>query len=52
MTQPGIMLRVRGHGLPGRNDAVTGDMLVRISVRLPENVPDDLLAEIRRATQK
>jgi DnaJ-class molecular chaperone len=52
MTQPGTMLRVRGHGLPGRNGAATGDMLVRISVRLPENVPDDLLAEIRRVTQK
>jgi DnaJ-class molecular chaperone len=52
MTQPGTMLRVRGHGLPGRNSAVIGDMLVRISVRLPENVPESLLAEIRRTTQK
>jgi len=52
MTQPGTMLRVRGHGLPGRNGAAAGDMLVRISVRLPENVPDNLLEEIRRATQK
>jgi curved DNA-binding protein len=52
MTQPGTMLRVRGHGLPGRNGSPTGDMLVRISVRLPENVPHDLLEEIRRVTQK
>ena len=52
MTQPGTMLRVRGHGLPGRNGATAGDMLVRIAVRLPENVPDSLLEEIRRATQK
>ena len=48
MTQPGTMLRVRGHGLPGRNGAVAGDMLVRINVKLPEHVPDVLLAEIRR----
>jgi DnaJ-class molecular chaperone len=52
MTQPGTMLRVRGHGLPGRNGASAGDMLVRVSVRLPDDVPDSLLAEIRRATQK
>jgi DnaJ-class molecular chaperone len=52
MTQPGTLLRVRGHGLPGRNGAAPGDMLVRISVRLPEHVPDSLLQEIRRATQK
>jgi DnaJ-class molecular chaperone len=52
MTQPGTMLRVRGHGLPGRNGTAAGDMLVRVSVRLPDDVPDSLLAEIRRATQK
>lgn len=52
MTQPGTMLRVRGHGLLGRNGAAAGDMLVRVSVRLPEHVPDSLLAEIRRTTQK
>jgi DnaJ-class molecular chaperone len=50
MTQPGTMLRVRGHGLPGRNGSAAGDMLVRIGVRLPDTVPDALLTEIRRAT--
>jgi DnaJ-class molecular chaperone len=50
MTQPGTMLRVRGHGLPGRNGAATGDMLVRIAVRLPDHVPESVLAEIRRTT--
>lgn len=52
MTQPGTMLRVRGHGLPGRNGAAPGDMLVRISVRLPDHVPDSVLAEIRRSVSK
>ena len=52
MTQPGTMLRVRGHGLPGRDGTSTGDMLVRIALRLPENVPDSVMAEIRRIMQK
>lgn len=52
MTQPGTMLRVRGHGLPGRNGAPAGDMLVRIAVRLPDSVPESLLQEIRRVTTK
>lgn len=47
-TQPGTMLRVRGHGLPDRHGKHTGDMLVRIALRLPEDVPEDLLQEIRR----
>jgi len=52
MTQPGTMLRVRGHGLPGRNGAAAGDMLVRITVRLPDSVPESLLEEIKRVTTK
>ena len=47
-TQPGTMLRVRGHGLPDRSGSRTGDMLVRIALRLPDDVPEDLLQEIRR----
>ena len=47
-TQPGTMLRVRGHGLPERNGNRTGDMLIRIALRLPDDVPEDLLHEIRR----
>ncbi len=52
MTQPGTMLRVRGHGLPGRNGAASGDMLVRIAVRLPDSVPESLMEEIKRVTTK
>jgi len=51
-TQNGTMLRIRGHGLPQRNTGTPGDMLVRIQLRLPDNIPDQVLAEIQRATQK
>jgi curved DNA-binding protein len=52
MTQPGTLLRVRGHGLPARNNSHTGDMMVRIQIRLPEHVPQDLLQSIRQHTQQ
>jgi len=52
MTQPGTMLRVRGHGLPGRNGSAAGDMMVRITVRLPDSVPESLMEEIKRVTTK
>ena len=52
MTQPGTMLRVRGHGLPGRDGQTSGDMLVRIAMRLPDQVPESILAEIQRTAPK
>lgn len=52
MTQPGTLLRVRGHGLPGRNAGHTGDMLVRIALRLPDHVPESVLEAIRLAMPK
>jgi curved DNA-binding protein len=52
MTQPGTILRVRGHGLPDRNAKHRGDMLVRVAMRLPDSVPESLLEEIRRAVSK
>lgn len=51
-TQNGTVLRVRGHGLPQRNIATPGDMLVRIGLRLPDHIPDSLLTEIQRAAHK
>ena len=48
MTQPGTMLRVRGHGFPRRNDATRGDMFVKVSARWPENISHDLLEHIRQ----
>jgi DnaJ-class molecular chaperone len=54
-TQPGSMLRLRGKGLPSRqlsgtrSDTVNGDLYVRIQARLPDNIPDNLLAAIRQS---
>ena len=52
MTQPGTMLRVKGHGLPDRGTNHTGDMLIRIAVRLPDHVPESMLDSIRRVMDK
>ena len=40
-TQPGTMLRLRGRGV-GPN----GDLLVQIQAQIPDNIPNDLLAQI------
>jgi curved DNA-binding protein len=45
--QPGLMLRCRGRGLPDRGNN-PGDMMIRIQAEIPPNIPDDLLALIRR----
>ncbi|MGI5834644.1 MAG: molecular chaperone DnaJ, partial [Bacteroidales bacterium] len=37
-TQPGKILRLRGKGLPSVNQYGTGDLLVNISVYIPENL--------------
>jgi molecular chaperone DnaJ len=37
-TQPGKILRLRGKGLPSVNQYGTGDLLVNISVYVPENL--------------
>ncbi len=37
-TQPGKVLRLRGKGLPSVNGYGTGDLLVNISVYIPENI--------------
>ena len=40
-TQPGKMLRLRGKGLPTVNQYGTGDLLVNISVYIPESLSRD-----------
>lgn len=40
-TQPGKVLRLRGKGLPSLNGYGTGDLLVNISVYIPENLTSD-----------
>lgn len=40
-TQPGKVLRLRGKGLPSLNGYGTGDLLVNISIYVPENISGD-----------
>lgn len=40
-TQPGKMLRLRGKGLPDVNGYTTGDLLVNISIYVPETLSKD-----------
>lgn len=47
-TQPGTILRVRGHGLPRKNIPQRGDMMVVVQAKLPRNIPDDLRERIRQ----
>ena len=47
-TQPGKILRLRGKGLPSINGYGTGDLLVNISVYIPESLSSDEKASIRR----
>lgn len=49
MTQPGTVLRVRGHGMPRKNQNSRGDMLVRVNGELPKTVSPELLEQIRLA---
>ena len=46
-TQPGQILRCRGRGIPDRGNN-PGDMMIRIQAEIPTNIPEDLLALIRR----
>ena len=52
-TQPASLLRLRGKGLPYRNDTPnahvkSGDLLIKVNARIPTSIPDDLLDTIRR----
>ena len=40
-TQPGKVLRLRGKGLPNVNGYGTGDLLVNVSVYVPETLSKD-----------
>ncbi|MGL4781522.1 MAG: molecular chaperone DnaJ [Bacteroidales bacterium] len=40
-TQPGKVLRLRGKGLPSLNGYGTGDLLVNISIYVPENLSNE-----------
>lgn len=40
-TQPGKVLRLKGKGLPSMNSYGTGDLLVNVSIFVPENLNDE-----------
>jgi DnaJ-class molecular chaperone len=47
MTQPGALLRIRARGLPNRSGH-NGDMLVRVTARLPAKISPELMAAIQQ----
>jgi curved DNA-binding protein len=49
-TQPGTTVRLRGRGLRGRNNQ-TGDLLVKLQARIPDNIDPELLALIEKTTK-
>lgn len=47
-TQPGKVLRLRGKGLPSVNGYGTGDLLVNVSVYIPETLSSEEKANVRQ----
>ena len=45
-TQPGARMRLRGHGIPGKNGP--GDIIVTIQAVIPKHIPEDLLNMIKQ----
>lgn len=50
-TQPGKILRLRGKGLPEVNGYGTGDLLVNVSVYIPESLSKDEKAIMEKLTE-
>ena len=46
-TQSGRTMRLKGRGLPGK-DGARGDLLVKVLIKLPEEVDEALAALMRR----
>ena len=46
-TQPGTTMRLKGRGMPHRNRQ-TGDLLVRVQAKIPEQIDPELLAAIEK----
>jgi curved DNA-binding protein len=47
MTQPGVLLRIRGRGLNDRTGK-PGDMLVRVAAKIPAKISPELMAAIQQ----
>lgn len=52
MTQNGTILRIKGHGLLAKNSTHSGDLMIKIMLRLPDSIPEGIMAEIQRMTPK
>ena len=50
-TQPGTMMRLRGRGITARSGQA-GDLLIKIQTRIPTDVPEDLVDQIRTRCRK
>ena len=50
-TQPGTMVRLRGRGITARTGQA-GDLLIKIQTRIPTDVPEDLVKQIRDRCKK
>ena len=48
--RPGAQLRAKGHGME-RSGHETGSLYVRINAKIPDNIPDSLLEEIKKAKE-
>lgn len=46
-TQPGTVLRLRGRGITPKNGPA-GDLLVLIQAQIPNDIPDNLMAQIKQ----
>jgi curved DNA-binding protein len=51
-TQPGTVLRVRGHGLPLPRVPGRGDAFIRLQAKLPDQISPQLLEMIQRENEK
>ena len=51
LTQPGSVLRVKGHGLAAKNSP-PGDMFVKVQGRLPASVDPELIEMIKQAQKQ
>jgi curved DNA-binding protein len=50
-TQPGTMMRLRGRGITARTGQA-GDLLIKIQTRIPTDIPEDLVKQIRDRCRK
>lgn len=46
-TQPGTVMRLRGHGIPNRNGQ-RGDLMVRVQAQIPKTIAPEIVAAIQQ----